>query len=496
MLANNVVNPGQSRILTRSTPYYQIKAHPVTRKSNNLEIIYTTTDYAKKNGSWVGPNVHTEYQPYTITWCGDGVVDNYKDPTGFQVSETCDPGDPSSWDPSKGQSCSNTCEIITTPVVSECTNIDVKPITGTVPFSSNISCTGENADTYKIVITKGNSTVKTINSKTGNYQLTTDGTYTAQCFVNNTVTSKECKQAITANPPVPAVYDLALNKKVVGKQSGYKVGDDVTFAITVTNQGTALAQNFTITDYIPAGLELNDAAWSKSGNMATKNISKTLNKNDSYTVNIRFKIVSDSNLTIRNFAEISADDGNDCDSTPDSINGNGIGESTGLVDDAIGTACELGGDEDDHDIAVITLENPVYDLALAKKISPNTSGPFKSGDSVTFDIFVTNQGTVDADEITITDYIPTGLELSDSNWTQSGNTAIRNMFEVFTGQTKKTSITFKITQTTAGAINNFAEISTDEGNDCDSTPDSTNGNGSGESTGLVDDSIGTACEPG
>ncbi len=490
---DKVFSPGEKKVILESSPAYGIKRHPVTRKSNNIEIIYETTDKVLSNWKIT---THTEYQPYEITWCGDGIVDNYTDPYGAgKIVETCDPADSSKKNWGTG-GCSNSCKPVTAPTPPSCTDIDVKPTTGTVPFSSNISCTGKNADTYKIEIKKGNSIVKTINSKTGNYQFTSDGTYTAQCFVNNTVTSKECKQTITAKPTVPPVYDLALDKKIVGKKSGYKLGENVTFAITVTNQWEAVARNFTITDYIPAGLELIDTAWTQSGNKATKNISKTLNKNDSYTVNIRFKIVSDSNLTIRNYAEISSDDGDDCDSTPDSTNGNGTGETTGLVDDAIGTGCEPGGDEDDHDIAVITLEDPVYDLALVKKLSVNSTGPFKSGDNVTFDISVTNQGTVDAQEITITDYIPTGLELNDTAWTQSGNKATRKMYEISAGQTKKLSITFKITQTTAGTINNYAEISSDDGDDCDSTPDSTNGNGTGETTGLVDDAIGTGCEPG
>jgi hypothetical protein len=74
-------------------------------------------------------------------------------------------------------------------------------------------------------------------------------------------------------------------------------------------------------------------------------------------VNISFTIDDDAPKNINNFAEISDDNGDDCDSTPDSINGNGTGESTGLVDDVIGTACETGGDEDDHDIAPIVVED-------------------------------------------------------------------------------------------------------------------------------------------
>ncbi len=49
-------------------------------------------------------------------------------------------------------------------------------------------------------------------------------------------------------------------------------------------------------------------------------ISHTLNPRDSYTVNITFKIAANAPTTIKNYAEISEDDGDDCDSTPDDTN--------------------------------------------------------------------------------------------------------------------------------------------------------------------------------
>jgi len=45
-----------------------------------------------------------------------------------------------------------------------------------------------------------------------------------------------------------------------------------------------------------------------------------------------------------------------------------------------------------------------------------TPGPFYPGDPVTFDINVYNQGTLDAYDIQLAEYLPTGLNLTDANW--------------------------------------------------------------------------------
>ncbi len=66
----------------------------------------------------------------------------------------------------------------------------------------------------------------------------------------------------------------------------------------------------------------------------------------------------------------------------------------------------------------------VFDLALRKTLSSSTPGPFESGDTVSFDIEVFNQGNTDATNIVVTDYIPSGLTLRSTNtWTLSGDTA-------------------------------------------------------------------------
>ena len=196
---------------------------------------------------------------------------------------------------------------------------------------------------------------------------------------------------------------------------------------------------------------------------------------------------------IVNFAEISVDDGNDVDSTPDAVNGNDaggspttpsddvlLGDGTGVPGDAIPAT-----DEDDHDPEQITVE--IFDLALIKTVNANTPGTvgpgtFDPGDLVTFDITVTNQGTTNAFMIGVDDYVPAGLILADANWTLAGTTASLNSPIPFlaAGASTTTTITFLIDSAFMGAsIINDAEISAADNNtnpadtpptDVDSTP--------------------------
>ena len=86
----------------------------------------------------------------------------------------------------------------------------------------------------------------------------------------------------------------------------------------------------------------------------------------SSVLTVSFTVDANAPSSITNYAEISADDGDDCDSTPDDTNGNGTGETTGLIDDDIGTGCNTGGDEDDHDPETITIGNPDPSIKIDK----------------------------------------------------------------------------------------------------------------------------------
>jgi len=112
--------------------------------------------------------------------------------------------------------------------------------------------------------------------------------------------------------------------------------------------------------------------------------------------------------------------------------------------------------------------------------------PVEIGDQVIFEIQVTNQGTVSADNIEIVDYAPACLTLTDPNWTLSGSNASITVsaangdanMPLAPGQSILVPIIFTVDACATGTLMNWAEIAdaTDEnGNpadDIDSTPDS------------------------
>ncbi|MEM7032998.1 MAG: SdrD B-like domain-containing protein [Chloroflexota bacterium] len=136
------------------------------------------------------------------------------------------------------------------------------------------------------------------------------------------------------------------------------------------------------------------------------------------------------------------------------------------------------------------------DLALRKTVSSGVPQPFLSGETVTFTLGITNQGTLSATNIVLVDYIPDGLILNDANWnlshTTNGPQAQHTLSGVLVpGAGTAFDIVFTIAPTFTGLLTNTAEISaaTDIHGlpqiDRDSDLDSINGNHAGEIDPLL-----------
>ncbi|MCW1967362.1 MAG: carboxypeptidase regulatory-like domain-containing protein, partial [Anaerolineae bacterium] len=179
----------------------------------------------------------------------------------------------------------------------------------------------------------------------------------------------------------PPVFDLAL-RKTLSSAGPFAAGGAVQFNIAILNQGNVTGTQVQVVDYIPAGLVLSDTNWTGNGVTATMNTPiASIAPSATVTVTIGFAIAPTATGTITNVAEIaSALDTNgspvtDIDSTPDTTNGNQAGEvSPTLVDDSVTGDGKNGGDEDDHDIAAITLVVPKYDLGNRVWIDTNNNG--------------------------------------------------------------------------------------------------------------------------
>lgn len=223
------------------------------------------------------------------------------------------------------------------------------------------------------------------------------------------------------------IFDLALQKVLVSEPP-YAYGQEVTFAITVYNQGNIIADSVELSDYIPTGFDWvasNEPAWSVEDaiaadkDTATTVIADTIQPGGSRTVNISLMLLDAEPDQYINFAEISMaldTAGNarfdDIDSTPDNDIENDAGGNPGSDSDDVVTGDGSGSpngtdpaaDEDDQDPAFISI--PLIDLTkTTTSVLPASSGTTGNFD-VTFQFQIVNSGNTKLTAIQLIDNFP------------------------------------------------------------------------------------------
>jgi len=309
---------------------------------------------------------------------------------------------------------------------------------------------------------------------------------------NNYDASVNCpdNSLCTYDPITGDIFDLALIKGIsTSFTDPFCPGDLIQFSIAVYNQGDIDAFDVEITDYIPEGMTFADdprnSIWTNNGSTATT-IIPSLTAGSAIGLSIWLMIDPDfTGSSVTNYAEISEDNGDDIDSNPDNILGNDAGGVPNSPTDNSIQGVKGGLDEDDHDPVLVEIcdKEGTYDLALVKGISTDLPGPYCPGDEIMLSIAVYNQGDIDAYNIEITDYLPEGMTLSpnDNNgWMVNGSVATNIVSFLPAGGAIGLSIVLIIDPDFTGStLLNYAEISEDDGNDIDSTPDSDNTNDPG-----------------
>ncbi len=235
------------------------------------------------------------------------------------------------------------------------------------------------------------------------------------------------------------VFDLALVKTVDSVvPTPLVIGSLVTFDIEVINQGSETAYGVEVTDYVQPMFVFdaanNTAAATGNANDwdGTDPLNPTLDvgtiaPGSSPTVTIVLEYIGGP-APAENRSEISeADDDTDpandppvdVDSRPDQDDDDVVIDDEQFDHGIDGDGNVTGEDEDDHDIALL----PVFDLALRKTVASAPS-PVVIGSVVEFDIEVTNQGSVDAFNVEVTDHIQSGFAYDDTDNTAAltGNT--------------------------------------------------------------------------
>ncbi len=294
---------------------------------------------------------------------------------------------------------------------------------------------------------------------------------------------------------VPCDVDLALRLTTTEKY--VSIGEDVTFDITIFNQGCDTVSEITITDYVPPGFAFVPASnpgWvSVGGNKVQYTLTGLyFTPGQDTTIQIVLQAVAGAGpgdfINEAEISEVKDVDGNvrdDVDSTPDMDPNNDNNVIPGSPDDnrIDGDAKNNpGDDEDDNDVE----EVKIFDLALIKEIV--TPGPYSYGDVIEFRITVFNQSQdgVVARNVQIVDYVPQGFSYDPAQnpgWspfvTNMPTTTITT--DIPAGASASVSIFLTLDPSTdpANSWVNYAEIKSSEdadgvnttNEDWDSTPD-------------------------
>ena len=228
------------------------------------------------------------------------------------------------------------------------------------------------------------------------------------------------------NEEVKKIYDLALTKNIQNQKDSYTKGENITFAITVHNQGELVARNIEVTDYLPKGLILKDSKWNfdPQTRKATYQIPGEITvsgPNSSRSIEMNVVIDGDfKGSTILNKAEISRDNASDYgtvdkDSTPDQNADNDcfsekfLHRTSGNGKAGSVANCNETTDEDDHDGDIITIAKPTI-----KKDLQEVGKVYQEGDLVGFKMPFANNTNDTVNNVSIKDFMPLNLEYVSS----------------------------------------------------------------------------------
>ncbi|MFP4845430.1 gliding motility-associated C-terminal domain-containing protein, partial [Winogradskyella sp. PE311] len=254
---------------------------------------------------------------------------------------------------------------------------------------------------------------------------------------------------------VPAQADLSLTKIVVDGDLTPLVGTEITFQITVFNDGPQDATGVTVTDLLPSGYDFvlfssTTGAYDETTGLWTVG---SILSGDSETLLI--DVLVNGTGDYLNVAEVTDSDVLDIDSIPNNDDGD--------------------QSEDDEDNAIVTPIESIADLSLTKEVVDNDTSPLV-GEEITFIITITNSGPEDATGVEVTDLLPSGFDFilfSSTAGTYDEITGVWSIGTIDNGSSETLLIDVLVNGT--GDYLNIAEVTASDISDLDSDPNNDDG---------------------
>lgn len=329
------------------------------------------------------------------------------------------------------------------------TNVTSGSAPVTVNFIANASANGTTIKNYIFDfgdgsnVTATNSNVSHTYTKAGNYKatvivVTDDG---------RTVVSEACSKDITVTPHQEKRIDLELDKSV--NKNVFKLGDEVTYTISVINKGPDAATGVAVGDNLPAGLVYISSDSANYNNATGIWTIGSIAVNETKTLKI---IAKTSKLgTIDNVAEVISADQIDIDSTTNNHDPK----------------------EDDQDHVPITVNPaPKVDLELDKSASVKS---YKNGDEVTYTITVNNKSNTNATGVSVIDRLNSKLEVLNVSTTAGNYNSSTGLWTIGSiNANSKATLTIKVKVNGCAVITNRAQVNSVDQEDIDSTPNNSN----------------------
>jgi uncharacterized repeat protein (TIGR01451 family) len=239
-------------------------------------------------------------------------------------------------------------------------------------------------------------------------------------------------------------------------------GNNITYTITVTNNGPSDAQSLSLSDAVPANTTLvsvtTPAGWTRTdavpaggtGTLTFTRPTQAASASSIFTVVVNVTAGTANGTTITNTANVSS-------TTADATPGNNSATATTLVQNNA-------------------------DLAITKSVAP--TGPNDAGTNVTYTIDVINNGPAPASNVSFSDVVPAGTtvvsQTNPAGWTcntlavGTNGTITCTKASVGNGETAQLTVVAKISCSVANGttISNTATISSGAG----SPPDNNTAN--------------------